>query len=73
MDLEALEKLIDICRARGVLSLEVHGIRLVLGPEPRSVTASVPTPARTMTSVEQVEALERRLLGDRRVAEEVLR
>ena len=74
MDLDALERLIALCQARGVREVEAGGIRLVLGAPPAQAQPEAPkAPAKSRTPVERVEELEARLLAGRRTPDEAVR
>lgn len=75
MDLDQLAALIDLCRAKGVASVETGGVKLVLGAPPAPAqTAGLKSPeppAPPATPVSEIEGLERRLLKGRRFVAEV--
>lgn len=39
IELEALEKMVDLCRAKGIASLSLGGVSIVMGPPPVDMSA----------------------------------
>jgi len=76
MDIDQIARVIDLCRAKGVSALEVDGLKLVLGSPPAAVMAHVDVPraeTKPKTPVQEIEALEARILRGSRLPNDLTR